>query len=299
VRIRTAFITGTALLALVPTHLTGQLRGSERARTSQVSNGTEVTVDYARPLVRGRTPVFGGLIAWGHVWTPGANEATTFEATNDVTLNDVAVPGGRYSVWMIPAEGEWEVVLDPRPDLYHTQPPEHRPDQIRFNVVPQAAPFREVLTFDFAMVDPQGMSLEFRWGNTSIPLRIDVQTPPERTVTEAEAAELVGVYQMSFEGPPPPDAPPGAAPPQIEVVVTFEEGRLMGVMGGSPMGPPTEFTLVPVATQIFNPGWIMNGEVFEIEVDMYFEFLVEDGTATGFEVLGLEDRLMMKGERIR
>ena len=65
------------------------------------------------------------------------------------------------------------------------------------------------------------------------------------------------------------------------------------------MGPPTGFTLIPVASQVFNPGWMMNGEVFEVEVDMYFEFSLEDGTATGFEVRGLEDRLMMRAQRIR
>jgi hypothetical protein len=299
VRIRTAFTVAATLLCVVPAQLVGQLRGSERARTSQISNGTQVTIDYARPLVRGRMPVFGGLIEWGHVWTPGANEATTFEVTSDVTLNGVEVPQGLYSVWLIPSEYEWEVVLDPRADLYHTQPPERRPDQIRFAVTPDAAPFREVLTFDFAMVDPKGMSLEFQWGTTSLPLRIDVPTPPEKTVTAAEAATLVGEYKMSFEGPPPQGVSRGATPPQIDVHVSFDNGRLVGVMKDSPVGAPTQFALIPVASLVFNPGWMMDGDVFEVEVDMYFEFLLEDREATGFEVRGLADRLMMRAQRTR
>jgi len=288
-----------ALIAIGPAQLAGQVRGSERATISQASNGTTVTIDYARPHVRDRGPVFGGLVGWGHVWTPGANEATTFEATKDVTINGVPVPQGRYSVWMIPNQSNWELFLDPRPDLYHTQPPEPRADHIRLVVIPEESAHVEALTFEFPLVDPSGMALRFRWGATSIPLRIDVPAPPVRTVGNAEAGTLVGSYAMTFAGPPPPGAPPGAMPPPMTVVLTFDGERMVGAIEGSPPGLPNEFALIPVADQVFNPAWLMNGEVFETEVDMFFEFSIADGAATGFDVRGLEDRLMMRARRVR
>ncbi|MDH5591103.1 MAG: DUF2911 domain-containing protein, partial [Gemmatimonadota bacterium] len=55
----------------------GQVRGSERATVSQISDGTTVVIDYGRPHVRGRSPAFPGIVGWGHVWTPGANSSTT------------------------------------------------------------------------------------------------------------------------------------------------------------------------------------------------------------------------------
>jgi hypothetical protein len=287
------------LVSIGPTHLAGQVRGSERAIVSQVSNGTTVTINYARPHVRDRGPVFGGLVGWGHVWTPGANEATTFETTKDVSINGVSVPQGLYSVWMIPSQSDWEMILDPRPDLYHTQPPEPRPDHIRLVVTPEESAHVEALTFDFPLVDPSGMALRFRWGATSVPLRIDVPSPAVRTVGAAEAATMVGAYEMTFAGPPPPGAPPGAMPPAMSVVLTFDGERLVGAIEGSPPGLPSEFALIPVADQIFNPAWLMNGEVFETEVDMFFEFSIVDGTAGGFDVRGLEDRLMMRATRVR
>ena len=141
------------------------------------------------------------------------------------------------------------------------------------------------------------MALRFRWAETSIPLEIEV--PPSRVLSvSAEAAgQLTGTYEMTFQGPPPPEAPPDAVPPVMSVEVRYEDDALVGTLGGSPPGMPSEFTLIPVAEQVFNPAWMMEGAIFETEVDMYFEFNVEDGQATGFDVRGLEDRLMMRGRR--
>jgi len=292
-------LTTAAALLILPAPAASQIRGSERSTVSQISDGTKVTVDFARPHVRGRRPVFGGLVDWGHTWTPGANEATTLEVSKSVVVNGVEVPAGRYSVWMIPAEGPWEVVFDPNDLLYHTQPPEPRPDQIRLEVTPEEVAFTEALTWEFPEVDPSGMALRFRWGTASIPLRIEVEPTAVTTISAEAAAPLVGQYQMSFAGPPPPDAPPGAEPPIMSVEVRYEGDQLVGGLTEGPPGLPSEFVLLPVAENVFNPGWVMDGEIFEVEVDMYFEFDVQDGQATGYDVRGLEDRLMMRGIRSR
>ncbi len=287
--------------ASLPQTTHAQVRGSERSVVSQVSDGTTITIDYARPQARGRVPVFGGLVPWGHVWTPGANEATTFSADKDVIVNGNDVPAGRYSVWVIPNEGAWEVVFDPNDDLYHTQKPSSNPDQIRFEVAPDEAEFTEVLTFDFPMVSPTGMDLRFTWGTASLPFPIAVQPSSVLTVEADQAALLVGQYEMTFQGPPPAEAPPGMEmPPPMEVNLRYEGDQLVGDIKGAPPGMPSEFLFVPVADFVFNPAWMMNGRIMETEVDMYFEFNVSDGEpAAGFDVRGLEDRLMMRGQRNR
>lgn len=281
-----------------PQAVTGQVRGSERATVSQVVDGTHITIDYARPHVRGRDPAFGGIVGWDHVWTPGANEATTLEASRDVELNGVPVPAGRYSVWIVPRpEQAWELVLEPNAELYHTQPPEPAADQIRLEVEPETSDFTEALTFEFPLVGPSGTDLRFRWGTTAIPLRIDVQPSPIPTLRAEEAAPYEGTYRMTPQGPPPPGVPEGAEPPTMNVEITYGDGRLEGHIAQGPEALPRRFALIPVAEGVFNPAWYMEGEIFEIEVDMYFEFTVEEGTATGFDVRGLEDRLMMRARR--
>ena len=129
----TAVLVALAAGSTLPSRTSAQVRGSERGQVSQVSDGTEIVVDYARPLVRDRDPVFGGLVGWGHTWTPGGNEATTFENSKDVTLNGVTVPAGRYSVWMVPSEDNWGICTRPqRPALPHPGAPRApRTDSIR------------------------------------------------------------------------------------------------------------------------------------------------------------------------
>lgn len=286
-----------ALLSVSPDPLEAQIRGSERSQVSQVSDGTKITIDYARPLVRGRTPVFGELVGWDHVWTPGANEATTFEASKDVTLNGIEIPAARYSVWMVPADGDWEVVLDPNDQLYHTQSPEPHDEQIRFAVTPDESAFTEVLTFDFPSVRPDGMDLRFRWAETSVVFTIEVEPTASIVVAAEEAERVVGTYEFAFAGPPPPGAPEGAEPPAMGLELEYDGEHLIGVISGAPPGLPSEVTFVPVAEYVYNPAWMMNGRIMETEVDMYFEFTVEDDQAVGFDVRGLEDRLMMTGQR--
>lgn len=286
-----------AALASFADPVESQIRGSERSQVSQVSDGTKITIDYARPLVRGRMPIFGELVGWDHVWTPGANEATTFEASKDVTLNGIDIPAARYSVWMIPNEGDWEVVLDPNDRLYHTQPPEPNDAQIRFTVTPDKSEFTEVLTFDFPGVRADGMDLRFRWAETAVRFSIDVEPTFSAVVDPEEAHRLVGTYDFTFAGPPPPGAPEGAGPPMMGLEVNYDGERLVGSISGAPPGLPQEFTFIPVADYVFNPAWMMDGEIMETEVDMYFEFTLEGDEAVSFDVRGLEDRLMMTGQR--
>jgi hypothetical protein len=281
------------LLALLPTCVSAQIRGSERGEITQVVNGTKISIDYGRPHVRGRT-MLGDEIGWGHVWTPGANLATTIEFSKDAHFVGVPVAAGRYSMWMIPAEGgEWEVVLDPNAELYHTQPPERHDGQIVVVVQPQEAALREALTFTFTLVEPSGTDLEMAWERVVLPLRIDVEAKPIPTMTESEAAPYLGGYEMA----PPPGAPlPPGMPPLFVAELALVDGRMIWSIP-TPEGP-SESMLIPAAEHIFQLGLMLDGELFEVEQDMYFEFHVEDGVVVGLDVRGLEDALMVSGKKV-
>lgn len=102
-----------------------QVRASEPGTVSQTVDGTTLTVVYSRPVARGRSPLFGGVVRWDQVWTPGANWATTLEVDKDVHLNGVLVPKGKYSVWIVPRENaDWSVYLNENDRLFHTQRPD-------------------------------------------------------------------------------------------------------------------------------------------------------------------------------
>ena len=82
------FVTAIAL-ATVPSGVSGQEspgpRASQHGTVSQTVNETTISVDYDRPVARGRE-LYGGIIDWDVVWTPGANRATWIEFSTPVTV---------------------------------------------------------------------------------------------------------------------------------------------------------------------------------------------------------------------
>ncbi|HSL71759.1 MAG TPA: DUF2911 domain-containing protein, partial [Longimicrobiales bacterium] len=158
----------------MPALLHAQVRASERATVSQVVDGTTITIDYARPLMRGRVP-FPAVVKWNEVWTPGANWATTLAVSRDIELNGHPVAKGKYSVWMIPRESnEWTVLLDGNTRRFHTQKPDPAKAVLSFTVKPQQGPPVEALTWSFPGIARDGATLHMYWGTTYVPLQIAV-----------------------------------------------------------------------------------------------------------------------------
>jgi len=75
------------------------------------SDGKTVTVDYSSPRMKGRK-IYGGLVPYGEVWRTGANEATTFVPTADVTVGGKDVPAGNYTIFTIPNQDKWTLIVN-------------------------------------------------------------------------------------------------------------------------------------------------------------------------------------------
>src|SRR5258708_703431 len=69
----------------------------------KLPDGKAITIDYSSPRAKGRK-IFGDLVPYGQVWRAGANEATTFVTTSDITVGGKAVPPGKYPMFAIPSE---------------------------------------------------------------------------------------------------------------------------------------------------------------------------------------------------
>ena len=153
-----ALLVLAAMMIATPMSAAAQVRASEVGSMSQVIDGTTITMQYSRPRVRGRSPLFGSrAVHWGEVWTPGANWATTLEADKPITLDGHPVPKGKYSVWLVVRQsGDWTMVLDPRWKRFHMQPPDSTSAQVRFPVRPRESAFTEVLTWSMPDVRMDG-----------------------------------------------------------------------------------------------------------------------------------------------
>jgi hypothetical protein len=73
-------------------------------------DGKTITVDYSSPRMKGRK-VYGGLVPYGEVWRAGANEATTFVTNTNVVVGGKAVPAGRYTLFTIPNQDKWTLII--------------------------------------------------------------------------------------------------------------------------------------------------------------------------------------------
>lgn len=68
-------------------------------------------VIYGRPLKGGRD-IFGGIIKYNEIWRLGANEASEVEFFKNVKIDGKIVPKGRYTLYCIPAEDKWTLILN-------------------------------------------------------------------------------------------------------------------------------------------------------------------------------------------
>jgi hypothetical protein len=91
---------------------TGVSRALSIRDTARGAIGRAVlTVDYSRPLRRGRT-LLGGLIPYDRVWRTGANAATQLSTTAPIRLAGVALESGTYTLWTLPTEGEVQLIIN-------------------------------------------------------------------------------------------------------------------------------------------------------------------------------------------
>ena len=89
--------------------------------------GATFTVDYSRPLARGRV-LLGNVIPYDNVWRTGANAATQLTSSSPITIGGLAVPAGSYTLWTVPRRtgvelivnrqtGQWGTAYDRAQDL--------------------------------------------------------------------------------------------------------------------------------------------------------------------------------------
>jgi hypothetical protein len=83
---------------------------SPAASMNQMVGLTEIEVEYSRPSMRGRE-IFGNLVPYGKIWRTGANASTKISFSTNVEINGKMVAAGKYSVFTIPNEPEWEFIL--------------------------------------------------------------------------------------------------------------------------------------------------------------------------------------------
>lgn len=135
---------------------------SPRAAEEIAAGTGKLRVEYSRPFVKGRK-VFGALVPWGQVWRTGANAATTLVADVDVTLGTATLPKGTYSLYTLPDEKSWKLIVSKQTGQWGTDyDPKNDLARVEMKVAERAEP-TEALTISFAPEDAWKGTLRLAW----------------------------------------------------------------------------------------------------------------------------------------
>jgi tetratricopeptide (TPR) repeat protein len=200
-------VAALAVLSAVPVASAQQpaqfrpLYPSQKASVMQTIGTTDVTITYHRPAVKGRT-IFADapasmearakgeatldnqnerkpgepIVPYNHVWRAGANEATTFEVTDDVLVNGQPLKAGKYGLEAIPGKDDWTIIFNSDSGEWGAFSYDPKKDVLRVKAKPHAAPDnQELLLYTFDPVTANTATVNLRWANVSVPFTVEVK----------------------------------------------------------------------------------------------------------------------------
>jgi hypothetical protein len=152
-------------------------RPSPKASVMQAVGTAEVTITYSRPGVKGRV-IWGGLVPWDKVWRAGANEATTFAVTQDVTIDGQKLPAGTYSLHAIPGKAEWTVIFNKDAKQWGSFNYKEADDALRIKVKPETGEMTEWLTYSITPAGPYAATVALAWEKLRVPFTVRTGEAP-------------------------------------------------------------------------------------------------------------------------
>ena len=87
---------------------------SPHVRTEWKIDDANISIEYGRPSLKGRTPGKDIDPFEGKEWRTGADEQTTLKTDKPLKFGAVTVPPGTYGLHTIPVKGEWHLIISKR-----------------------------------------------------------------------------------------------------------------------------------------------------------------------------------------
>jgi DUF2911 family protein len=135
-------------------------------------DGKTLKIDYSSPRMKGRK-IYGALVPYGQVWRVGANEATTFVTDTDLMVGDKEVPAGSYTIFAIPEEGKWTLIISKKTGEWGIPYPGEQFDFARTPMQVQKLD-SPMESFTITLVKAgDGCSMNFDWDVTRATIQIN------------------------------------------------------------------------------------------------------------------------------
>jgi hypothetical protein len=146
---------------------------SQLAVNQQRVGLTDVKITYHRPLVNGRK-IWGGLVPLGEVWRAGANENTTIEFSDPVSVEGQPLAKGTYGLHMIPTADSWTVIFSKMSTAWGSYSYKQEEDALRVNVKPRPNEMEEALEYDFEDLKSDSVTVTLKWEKLAVPFKVSI-----------------------------------------------------------------------------------------------------------------------------
>jgi len=199
---RSIFIVGTALLGFA-TIATSWAdldlpEVSQLAVNKQRVGLTDITITYHRPLVNGRK-IWGGVVPLGEVWRAGANENTTIEFSDPVSVEGKPLAKGIYGLHMIPTADSWTVIFSKMSSAWGSYTYKQEEDALRVNVKPRPIEMKEALEYEFEELQPDSATVALKWEKLAVPFKVAIDDA-EATLANIRN-QMRGYARYEWEAP--------------------------------------------------------------------------------------------------
>ena len=160
---------------------------SPSAKIDQTIGLTDVTVEYSRPSMKGRT-IYGDLVPYDKLWRTGANKNTQITFGDDVKVGGKELKKGSYAIFTKPGKDNWEVIFYADTNNWGT--PQKWDDSkvaAKFMAKPQELPMQvETFTIMFNDFTMNSANMFILWSNVEVPVKIEVPSK-EKAMKSIEA----------------------------------------------------------------------------------------------------------------
>ena len=137
----------------------------------------QALVCYGRPSARGRTMIGGEAVPYGRLWRTGANEPTIIHLDFPADIAGIAVEPGAYSLYSVPGESEWVIVVNRAVDQWGHESaytPEIEAQEVGRATVPAGTTSEHVEQFTITSEEAADSvaNLILEWENTRVEIPI-------------------------------------------------------------------------------------------------------------------------------
>lgn len=161
-----------AMALFASTLVFGQTKPSPPETATGTIAGAEIKVNYSSPAVKGRK-IWGGLVPYDKVWRTGANEATIFETSKDITIDGKTLKAGKYSLYTKPGEKEWQVIFNSQTGQWGINHDGSTTDDASKDVlVATAKPMKSKMMNERFKIEINKKGMVLLWENLAVPVMI-------------------------------------------------------------------------------------------------------------------------------